>query len=172
MTTPIELPTEPLLDVEKLGVWCQERPITDPEFAELVLDAVTTLLRQYGSPLWTTETLPKRARDIGYFISRNYYLNPDLLRSETVGPIQENRAEAVLQGIEFTEAQQAELASLVTEGTGVIEGLWTVSTTRGPVEMSRNVRRPNIVLWDTRGGWPIEYLHPDDAGAFGMEDEV
>lgn len=175
MTTPAPLP--PLLTQERLAVWTQERPLLDPEFADLVIDAVSTLVRQYGQSDWLAETMPARARDIGYVVARNYYLNPGLLRSETTGPITETRAEAVLQGIELTESQKAELAGLASaptgeEGTLGDAGLWGFSTTRGPVEMVGKARPGNVVVWDTRYGWPVEYLDPSEAVVFVPESEV
>lgn len=170
MTTPAPAP-ELLLTKEKLSVWAQERPLLDLDFADLVLDAVSTLLWTYGDEAWTAETIPKRARDIGYIVARNYYKNPDLLRSETTGPITETRAEAVLQGVDLSDDQKAELAQLATTpATGDADGLWAFSFSREP-QMYAGRRQPgNIVLWDTRAGWPIEYLHPDDAFAFGLDE--
>lgn len=171
MTTPV--PATPLLTKERLAVWAQERPLLDDEFADLVIEAVTTLLRLYGAEAWTAETIPPRARDIGYVVARNYYLNPGLLRSETTGPITETRAESVLQGIELTDAQKAELNSMASTGDVTPDGIWTLGFTRGPVETDRlNDRPANVVLWDTRGGWPIEYLNEEDAVVFEPEDPV
>lgn len=171
MTTPA--PVTPLLTKERLAVWAQERPLLDPDFADLVIDAVSTLLRLYGADEWDSETLPARARDIGYIVARNYYLNPGLLRSETTGPITESRAEAVLQGIELTDAQKAELRALAATGGVTPDGIWTLGWTRGPVETDRLSGRPNNVLvWDTRGGWPIEFLNEEDGVVFEPEDPV
>lgn len=169
MTEPV--PLEPLLTPERLSGWAQERPLLDPEFADIVLDAVTTLIRQHGDPTWTAATAPKRALDIGYFISRNYYVNPSLLRSETTGPITETRAEAVLTGLTLSETEIAELQALAGGGTGApVEGLWSLGLERGD-EMIHKRRHPNnLVMWDTRGGWPIEYLNEEDAVVFMPED--
>ena len=164
-------PVEPLLNQNRLALWAQERPLLDPEFADIVIDAVSTLLRQYGSAAWTAETVPARARDIGYIVAKDYYLNPGLLRSETTGPITETRAEAVLRGLELTLEQQVELQQLAgAAATTPVDGLWVLETTRGPVEMHPQAQYRNLVMWDTRGGWPVEYLREDEAFVFMPED--
>jgi len=170
MTTPA--PLDPLLTRERLSGWAQERPLLDPDFADIVLDAVTTLVRQHGSPSWVAETAPKRALDIAYFVARNYYKNPDLLRSETTGPITETRAEAVLTGITLSETEIAELQALAGGGTGApSDDLWTLGLERGDDMIhARRPRSDNLVMWDTRGGWPIEYLNREDAVVFMPED--
>lgn len=170
MTEPT--PLEPLLTPERLSGWAQERPLLDPEFADIVLDAVTTLIRQHGNATWTAATAPKRALDIGYFVSRNYYVNPSLLRSETTGPITETRAEAVLTGISLSETEIAELQALAGGGTGATaDTIWTLGLERAdPLIHARKPRSDNLVMWDTRGGWPIEYLTEEDAIVFMPED--
>jgi hypothetical protein len=170
VTSPPPLPTEPLLTLPVLARWVQENPLSDPDFGELVLDTITTLLRHYGDAYWTQATLPARARDIGYFTARNYYLNPDLARQSSVGPLQDTIDNKALTGIEFSESQQAEIAALAndTPEEGV-SGIWSMSFTRGPVETGRRNAAGNVVIWDTREGWPIEYLHGDDAFAFEPE---
>lgn len=171
MTEPPPLPTDPLLTLVILGRWAQETPLADPDFAELVIATITTLLRNYGDPYWVLATLPDRARDIAYFTARNYYLNPDLVRQESTGPIQTTLDNKVLQGIDFTEDQIREIQSLATVSTtSPSSGLWAMSFTRGPVETSQSVRSSNIVLWDTRGGWPVEYLAEGDLDAFGLDE--
>jgi len=172
MTTPEPAPPlEPLLTQARLAVWAQERPLLDPEFADIVIDAVSTLVRVAGSPAWTAETLPSRARDIAYIVAKDYYLNPGLLRSETTGPITETRAEAVLRGLELTEAQAAELRALAGAATGVdVDGLWSMGFTRDDPIIHRHTLPRNVLLFDTRGGWPVEYLNEEDAVVFFPED--
>jgi uncharacterized cupin superfamily protein len=115
-------------------------------------------------------TLPKRARDIGYIVAKNYYKNPDLLRSETTGPITETRAEAVLQGVQFSDDQQAEVAGLVTTTDGNAQSpLWTMSFGREEMIYSSARRPGNVIVYDNRGGWPIEYLDGDEAWVFEPE---
>ena len=170
MTEP--LPTEPLLTADRLALWAQQRPLDDPEFADLIIEAVTVLLRQYGSALWTQATIPARARDIGYIVAKDYYLNPRQLRQETVGPLQESVDNSVLTGINLTLEQQAELAAMVTDTAGEYDGIWTLGTTRGAVETNQRGRHGTVLVWDTRGAWPIEYLDGEDAIVFISEDEL
>lgn len=167
MTEP--LPTDPLLDLTRLALWAQERPLSDPEFADVIIESVTVLLRQYGDPTWTTATLPARARDIGYIVAKDYYLNPRQLRQETTGPLQESLNNSVLNGINLTEEQKSELASLAADTPGTYDGIWSISTTRGPVEMHRDHRIGNVIIYDARGGWPVEYLNGEDAIVFQPE---
>lgn len=171
MTEP--LPTEPLLDLNRLALWAQENPLTDPAFAALVVDAVSTLLREVGSKTWTMATLPKRAADIAYFVARNYYLNPDLTRQESLGPIQTTLDNKVLIGVDFTEDQRAEIRALATDAPGEVDGLWTLGWSRGPLETGQRNLAGNTVLFDTRGGWPIEYLTEEQGTqVFGLDEPV
>lgn len=171
MTAP--LPTEPLITANRLAIWAQERPLLDPEFADLVIEAVSVAIRHYGSALWTAETIPPRARDIAYILAKDYYLNPRQLRQETTGPLQESLDNSVLNGITPSLDQQAELAALATDVPGEVDGLWLMGFTRGPVETDRApVRGEYLLAWDERHAWPIEYLTEEDAGAMTPEEPV
>lgn len=168
MTEP--LPTEPLLDPNRLALWAQERPLLDPEFADLVIESVSVLLRQYGDATWTTATLPPRARDIGYIVAKDYYLNPRQLRQETTGPLQESVDDSTLNGINLTEEQKAELAGLANQAPGEVDGLWTMGFYRGMETTMYHQEKPrNALIYDTRGAWPIEYLREDEAVVFEPE---
>jgi hypothetical protein len=174
VTTPPPPPTTPLLTLERLAIWTQETPLANTVFAQEVIEAVSTLLRLYGDSYWELATLPARARDIGYFTARNYYLNPDLARQSSVGPLQDTIDNKALTGIDLLDAHKDEIAALANTAEDVaVSGLWSMSTTRGPVETSRLDRAQNIVIWDTRGGWPIEFLRGDglEPNAFGQDDE-
>lgn len=169
MTTPLP-PTDPLLDLNRLAVWAQERPLADVEFATLVIDSVSVLLRHYGDEFWEMATLPPRVRDIGYFVARNYYLNPDLARQESTGPIQTTLDNKVLQGVELTEEQIAQVQALAGDAVGDLDGIWSMSTTRGPVETGQRDHRGTTYLYDTRGAWPIPYLDPSEDYVFFPEE--
>lgn len=169
MTDPLPLPTEPLLTKVKLAVWAQEDPLDDPALADEIIAGVTTLLRMYGDPYWEMSTLPPRASDIGYIVAKNYYLNPRLLRQETTGPLQESVDDRALTGLDLTDEQKAELARLVPDAAGTFDGLWRIETTRGPVETHRRGRYGTVLVWDTRGEWPIEYLDGEDRIVFGED---
>ncbi len=155
---PTPAPTDPLLTPQRLSTWAQETPLSDPALADLIIEAVSVLLRQFGSPTWTMETLPPRARDIGYIVAKDYYLNPRQLRQETTGPLQESVNNSVLNGINLTEEQKAELASLTTTTPGQVDGLYTLEWTRGAVETNQQHARRDVLIYDTRGEWPIAYL--------------
>jgi len=163
------LPTEPLLSTERLAVWAQERPLLDLELATAIIEAVSVLLRQYGSAEWDSATIPPRARDIGYIVAKNYYLNPRVLRQETTGPLQESLDASVLRGITLSDEEKAELAALANQ-VGQVDGLWSMGITRGPVETHRTQRHGTVVIYDTRGGWPIEYLNTEDVVVFTPEE--
>lgn len=169
MTTP--LPTDPLLTTERLAVWAQERPLLDLELANAIIESVSVLLRQYGSAEWDSATIPPRARDIGYIVAKDYYLNPRQLRQETTGPLQESLDASVLRGINLSEEQKIELAALANQAS-VVDGLWSMGFTRGPVETNREPRSNNVVLFDTRGGWPIEYVVAEEGWVFFPEGET
>lgn len=171
MTEP--LPTDPLLTLPRLAIWAQERPLLDTEFADLIIESVSVLLRHYGSAAWTAANIPPRARDIGYIVAKDYYLNPRQLRQETTGPLQESLDASVLNGIRLTEEQKAELIALADNAPGEVDGMWLLGFTRGPVETNARPLRPEYLLaWDERHAWPIEYLTPEDADAMTPPDEV
>lgn len=172
MTTPTPPPiTEPLLTLPRLAIWAEEYDgLERAEFAAQVIESVSVLLRTYGDPFWTLATLPPRARDIGYIVAKNYYLNPRQLRQETTGPLQESLDNSVLTGINFTDEQKAELAALADNAPGNFDGIWALSTTRGPVETHQRGVRGEVLVWDTRGEWPISYLDPDEAWVFIPEE--
>ena len=156
MTEP--LPTEPLITANRLAIWAQESPLADPVFADVIIEAVSVLVRHYGSSAWTAANIPPRARDIAYIVAKDYYLNPRQLRQETTGPLQESLDNSVLNGINLTDEQKAELAGLATDAPGEYDGIWLLGWTRGPVETNQRVAGENILAWDTRQAWPIEYL--------------
>jgi hypothetical protein len=164
--------TLPLLTLPRLAVWAEEYDgLERPEFAAQIIESVSVLLRTYGDPFWDVTTIPPRARDIGYIVAKDYYLNPRQLRQETTGPLQESLDNSVLNGINFTEEQKLELARLADDATGQVDGIWRFSTTRGPVETHRRGIRGEVLIWDTRGEWPISYLDPDEAWVFLPEEE-
>jgi hypothetical protein len=136
MTEPTPPPiTDPLLTLARLAIWAEEyEGLERVEFATQIIESVSVLLRTYGDPFWELSNIPPRARDIGYIVAKDYYLNPRQLRQETTGPLQESLDNSVLNGINFTEEQQLELARLADNATGQVDGLWRFSTTRGPVE--------------------------------------
>lgn len=172
MTTPAPdtVSTEPLLTQARLSTWAQEKPLQDPDLADLIIESVSVLLRMYGSPAWTQQTLPPRARDIGYIVAKDYYLNPRQLRQETTGPLQESVDNSVLRGINLTEEQKAELATLVLDApAGAVDGIWTMGWTRGPVETNRSHTRGTVIVYDTRGEWPVEYLDESENFVFTPE---
>lgn len=172
MTSPELPPLDPILDTARLAIWARENPLEDQEFAELVCEAVDNALRDKGDPYWTRENIPRRARDIGYFVAANYYLNPDLLRSESTGPTSETRAEIALTGIDFTEDQIAELERLANpdiEGDQKFGGLSVLSTSRGPLETGQRNRgrsRGDTYIYDERGAWPLPYLTNEENFVF------
>jgi hypothetical protein len=167
VTTPTPpAPTDPLLTLPRLAVWAQESPLQDVPLADLIIEAVSVLLRQYGDPTWTIATLPPRARDIGYIVAKDYYLNPRQLRQETTGPLQESVNDSTLNGINLTDAQKAELAAMVVDAPNEVDGLFTLGFTRGPVETNRRHRRRDVLIYDTRGEWPIPYLDESENFAF------
>jgi len=167
MTDPVQ-PRTMLLTKERLAIWAQQRPLLDEDFAELVIEAVSTLVWRYGDSDWEPETLPPRARDIAYVVAKDYYLNPTLLRSETTGPITETRAEGVLRGLTLTPEEQAELQDLAANTEVSADGVWTLGFTRGPVETNRRRAHGTVIVWDTRGEWPIEYLDESERDVFGF----
>lgn len=164
MTAP--LATDPLLTLERLALWAQENPLSNPEFAGLIIEAVSVLLRRVGNPLWDLATIPPRARDIGYIVAKDYYLNPTQIRQESVGPLQETRDNKVLTGVAFTPTQEEEIRAIAAEETGGKATLWTLGFTRGPLETGQHDYTSDYLLWDGNGAWPIAYLTEEDAVVF------
>lgn len=161
--------TEPLLTQTKLAVWAQESPLSDATLADSIIESVSVLLRLYGDRNWTMETIHPRARDIGYIVAKDYYINPEQLRQSTTGIIQQAPDNSVLNGLNFTDAQKAELASLADVTPDTIEGLFTMEITRGPVETHQPINDGTVYVYDTRGAWPIPYTTVPDGVVFQPE---
>lgn len=147
------LMNEPLITIPRLAVWAR-RPIEsafDIVFANEVIGAVSTLVRTYGDPAWSIETVPvffpERADTIAMTTAKSYYINPKGQISDTVGPLSERYIEAVVNNISLTEEQKLELARAAGRddgeaGTGT--GLWVMST---DTSYSQPIRNTDLRYW-------------------------
>lgn len=138
----VEAPTGPLLTIAELSIWAQRDIDADDPFANSVIDAASMLVRLYGSANWTIESAPPRAKLIATLMARDYFKNPDRITSEGVGPLSERRIDDVARGMVVTDAEKAELAALaagspIVQPAGGGAELWSITTTRGVVEMDR-----------------------------------
>lgn len=154
-----------LVSVPELATWARTDIDSDDPFAVMLLGQLTDMLHDAGDPTWTTETLPRRAKRIALELAKNYYLNPDLNVSETTGPVAERKADAAVRAMEFTEDELAIIASLVDTAAADTGGLWTLSTTRGPIEMHPSPTRDAIYVPQYVGPYAatgIAYFDPAD----------
>lgn len=160
---------ELLITVHELSVWAREEIDEDEPFAVEVMKQLDEILREAGNPLWTRETLPRRARRMALELAKAYYLNPDILVQETTGPLGERRLDgSVRVALEFTEDERAELEELAGVAPKGRAGLWVASTTRGPVEMHNRPRYPDVAYVPVEQGaltappQPIAFIATDD----------
>lgn len=132
MTQPI---LTPVITMAALRSWTQTDIDDDDPFAMNILVGVSIKLRQYGDPNWTAVTLPPPIRLMGELKAKNYFEHPTGASREQVDVLSETFVNEVLQGLTFTEAEQAELGEFApADLDGPINtGLWSISTTREPM---------------------------------------
>lgn len=177
MTTPPEPPDpwEPFTTLGELAIWLQlpEVPVDNQPFANLVLGATALVIREKGSWYWTRETLPPRLKLLADVKAKNFYQHPTGAISETTGPISERFIEEVVAQLgEFTTSELTLIASYGGDDDPLtpaqVVGLWTLSTTRGPLETHQNERAGVIHVPSFRvGAKMIPYYA---AGALGSPE--
>lgn len=151
---------EALLTTAELEVWAR-RPagsLTGDSFAIAVINAASLLVREAGDLTWSLTTVPQRARLIAIVVAKNYFINPDGLKSETTGPLSETRIDDVVHNMSLTEAQKTELAGLAGEPVPGEGGLWVQPTGQG-----RLTRDTTVFVTDQSGtDWMLPFVAVGD----------
>jgi hypothetical protein len=156
-----------LVSVSEFSVWVQREidPVED-QFAVLVLEQASALVREAAErPDWPAATAPAAAKRIAALCARRTYINPDMEKSSTVGPLSGSLMDDALAWMRLFDEEVLQLQRLGNDGvTPSTGGLWVQPTTRGPVESTRDV-----LFWDEAGAWPIPYLAAEEAARGGVE---
>lgn len=150
MTEPTP-PTEPFTTLQELAVWTQETagiPEDRRLFAEAVLNAVAIVIRSIGSQWWTRASLPPRIKLMADLKAKNFYEHPTGAVSETVGPLSERFLDEVVRQISFTDDEEALIRELAPteDGEAVLQTIWVLTTTRGPLETHGRSRDTTVYV--------------------------
>jgi hypothetical protein len=136
----------------------------DPEnwYANWVCEAVSVLLRDYGSQTWTPLNLPSRAKIIGLLVAKRTYTNPDNETRTQVGPIGSSVQAIDAAGMRLTQIEKDELAAIAAGTVDTTGGsLWVQPTNRGNVETG-----PVVVYTTTSdhpdSSWGVPYLDENE----------
>lgn len=158
-----------LISIEQFAIWARQDVATvaaDP-FATLVLQTATEIVcDEAEQPNWEIQSppvvVPRKAKRICMFLAGRTYLNPDGTVSESVGPLNERRPEAMAMAaanMQLLPGELADLESLVPDGPS---GLWVQPTTRADAAEDTTVYLPD----DSGSDWWIPYGDPNTTNAF------
>lgn len=158
-----------LISLAELATWARQDIATvsaDP-FAVLVVQTATEIVcDEAEQPNWELQNppvvVPRKAKRICMFLAGRTYLNPDGTISESVGPLNERRPEAMAMAsanMQLLPAEEADLRSLVPDGPA---DLWIQPTTRVDAAEDDVVYLPD----DSGSDWWIPYGDPNTTNAF------
>lgn len=158
-----------LITIEQFATWARADVATvaaDP-FATLVLQTATEIVcDEAEQPNWELQSppvvVPRKAKRICMFLAGRTYLNPDGTVSESVGPLNERRPEAMAMAaanMQLLPGEIADLETLVPDGPS---GLWIQPTTRWDLPADDAVYLPD----DSGSDWYIPYGDPNTTNAF------
>lgn len=136
----------------------------DEPRAQAALDDASTKIRAVAGRPWVdaegdvVTDLPDIVFTVCLKAAQRCFDNPEGFTSNTIGGYAEGRANASTD-VYLTAAEQRDIRAAVG-GSG---GLWTQSTTRGPLETPGRHRcgEGDDVYLDTVGGSPIPWAGPD-----------
>lgn len=137
----------------------------DQTRAQAALDDVSTLIRQAAGKTWVTdEEVDADVPDIVFTVccaaAKRAYDNPDNVRTDTYPDYTETLAGDVVGGVELTDT---EIKQVQQAAGNSAPGLWTLSTTRGPLETAGPCDEYDTpVLLPTDSGDPIAWLDPSE----------
>jgi hypothetical protein len=151
-----------LLTVADLRTWTRDASIADDDpFAGAVIEGVSLLVSETANhPEWDAATVPARAKLIACLVAKRNYLNPDAVRSTSVGPVSEQTLDDFVRTMELTEAETSALQAMAGDGgtPGSSSDLWLLPTGK-PSETDVPFYLPD---------WPKGSL----IGPFATPDEV
>ena len=169
---PDAVTTGPLITEAELATICrlegQVIPAERQPFATMIIDLGSDLIRDKAHhPEWDQNTVPFRAKMICLLVCKRAFQNPDgVLVEGSLGPIGGDRVTDVqAAGLYLTEAEEADLAALVGDGTPATNPnrLWVLQNTGGIPEASTG-----YVFDDSGSDWAIPYV--DFASTDAMTD--
>lgn len=157
--------TDPLITKRELANWARRDPdvVEDDLFADEVIEAFSSLVRQYGNDDWTAETLPVRAKWILKVNAAYVYTNPDQFVSESIaGGPSERRAEHAVRGLALSDEEIQVLADLAgkPDPESTSGRLFILPLGRGAPLQSEVTFAPD----DSGSDWMIPWLSSVDPG--------
>lgn len=165
-------PMTMLVTVPELALWAEGDsaaiPADDPLAIWLLDSASALVMDECGFTDWTPETTPVRAKIVIANIAKRCWNNAD---QETRSSIAGGPSSAVLDeaalGLRLSDAEIAECAKIGEKlgGATLGGGVWTLTTTRGDVEMGGLVPDSR---WPQSS--PINYYGTADAFLWPMSD--
>jgi hypothetical protein len=136
----------------------------DETRAQAALDDASTKIRSVANRAWVdaagdvVEDLPDIVFTVCLKAAQRCFDNPDGLKSEGIGTYAETRANPSAD-VYLTKAEERDIRRAAAGGPA---GLWTQTTTRGPLETpGRHGQCGDTVYVDVVGGSPIPYTGPD-----------
>lgn len=126
----------PLVTVDELGQWLRTPLLgSDADYAMLILNAVSALIRSESGRTWDTEPVPEEARAVTFAVAARVYRNPEAATSANrqVGPFGEQLSWANPGGVGLFLSDD-EKAALPRRASA--RGLWTQATTRDDLGVS------------------------------------
>ena len=141
----------------------------DETRAQAALDDVSTLIRQIAGKTWTNDAgdtldtdLPPIVFTVCCAAARRAYENPKNVRSELIDGYQDTLAGDTVGGVELTADERKLIEDAASIG-GTLAGLWTLGTTRGPLETAGPCDAWDApVMLPTTDGEPIAWLDPSE----------
>lgn len=137
--------------------------------AQAALDDVSTLIRTIAAKTWVTDDaldadLPDIVVTVCCAAARRAYENPQNLRSEIYPNYTDVLAGDAPGGVALTADEERLIRGAGADGS--FSGLWTLGTTRGPLETGGPCDpydAPIMLATDgTGGGEPIAWLDPSE----------
>lgn len=158
-----------LISMEQFATWTRQDvgAVSADPFATLVLQTATEIVCDTAEqPNWELQTpavvVPRKAKRVMMFLAGRTYLNPDGTISESVGPINERRPEAMAMAAANMQLLPGEEQLLLTLAPDGSTGLWIQPTTREDMLLDDTVYLP-----DSSGSdWWIPYGDPNTTIAF------
>lgn len=151
-----------LVTVPELSLWAEGDAASidpaDPLAIWLLESASELVMDECGFPDWTAQTAPRRAKIVIANIAKRCWNNADQeIRTAIAGGPSSALIDEAALGLRLSDAEIAECAKIATKENGTTAGgrLWTLPTTRGPVE-TRIFVPDNY--WPMSS--PINYLDP------------
>lgn len=153
----------PLVSITDFEKWVQEDPIAREDFAALVLDWASRLVRETCKhDEWTSSTAPFTAKRITLLVAKRTYQNPGQEIATAIGPLSSRVLDEAAAGMRLTDQERAELLPLIGDGTPGSDPnrVWILTNGGGIPPVSTG-----FVFDDSGSDWAIPYVDFDSTDA-------